>query len=191
MSIQIKSCIRTNIEDINDRESGAYVHSSILHCDYDFDIDDVVEVQIGEIVACQIFGQVDELTIWADCISQDLYDAVLWLQKLCRREYDLMDLPNYTFIEKVEIDPAWRGRGIALKAVAAFLDVCSRDSFVFLKPAPLQMLEEPEEQSKQIRKLRNFWSRLALDHYDDEANYLWSPIWCCPRELAGTEDMLP
>jgi GNAT superfamily N-acetyltransferase len=191
MIIQIKSCIRTGIDDINDRESGACIEGTIMHCEYDFELDDLVEEQIGEIVAYRIVGPLDELTLWADSISQDLCDAVIWLQELCQQEVDLADLGHYFFIEKVEIEPEWRGRGIALKAVAAFLDVFSREGFVFLKPAPLQMLPVPEEQRKQIEQLRQFWQGLGLNQYDSEANFLWSRFWYCPEALSGTEDVRP
>lgn len=191
MHLQIKSCIRTDLDSINDRESGACVASKILYHEYDDELDDVVEQQIGEIVAYQIFGIIDELILWADSISQDLLDAILWLQELCKQRDEVAGLPQYTFIEKVEIEPAWRGRGIALLAVAAFLEVFSREGFIFLKPAPLKMLEEPEDQKQAIEWLRSLWEKVGLDHYDSRANYLWNPLWDCPSELAGTEDILP
>ncbi|MGF1459293.1 MAG: hypothetical protein ACFBSG_09730 [Leptolyngbyaceae cyanobacterium] len=191
MSIQIQSCIHTEVDDIHDRESGFCIAGKILHVECDLDRDDLIEVQVGHIVAHQIVGTVDELTIWADSISHDLSDAVVWLQDLCRSKDDLACLSSYLFVEELEINPKWRRRGIGLKATAAFLEVHANRGFVFLKPMPLHKPDSPEENIREIERLRRFWQRLGLDHFDSEANFLWNSAWQCPRELAGTEDLLP
>jgi len=94
------------------------------------------------------------------------------------------------YLSDVWIEPAWRGRGFTLKAIAAFLGLFAKNSFVFLSPLPNVGNDDAEQRRRRLRKMRLFCQKLDLHHYDPQGNIIWEPEWYCPEPLLGNMTVL-
>ena len=190
MQFHLETSIEINIDDSDAREKGYLLSGKILHVEFDESGFESRRTEMGRISAYRILGEADALFAWADNANQDLQFAVEWL---CRQEGDLEEMAltsGCLYLNNVWVEPAWRGRGLALKAVAAFLELFARNGFVFLRPYPYEASEDPNERERQIEKLWLHWQQLGLNHYDPKENILWESEWYCPEPLLGTEAVL-
>lgn len=185
MQFALETSIEINIDDSDAREKGHLLSGKILHVEFDESGFESRRTEVGHISAYRIFGEADALFAWADNASQDLLFAVEWLR---RQEGDLAEMAlirGCLYLENVWVEPAWRGQGLALKAVAAFLEVVGRNHLVFLRPYPYEPSSNTKERERQVERLRLLWQKLGLRHYDPNENILWEPDWYCPESLVG------
>lgn len=87
------------------------------------------------------------------------------------------------YIDQVFVEPQFRGRGYALKAVAIFLEILALREVVSCHPQPISDLKS-EYSLKQGRELmKRYWSKLGLNKYNKKHNILWSESWSMPKWL--------
>ncbi len=138
------------------------------------------EINIGTIEGYHITScDVAAVVFYADHISTDFCTAAEWLYQ---EEEAFLNSLNAHYIERVELVNSWRGRRLALRAVALYLQFLVEDGFIFFQPAPPKAKNNRERQQG-IRRLHRFWRRLGVSHYNLKHNVMWEPVWSCPQWL--------
>jgi GNAT superfamily N-acetyltransferase len=189
--VRVDISIKTDIDDYDSREIYQCGVGKILYVTHNPSNNEESSVQIGEIVGYRLFGEISTLTTWAEFTAHELSKAVEWLSMQAKIAIENGIYDGFLYIDKVCIDPQWRGKGLTLKAVAAYIEVFARNGFVFLTPAPLAPEKVFQDKDRQILRLRQFWEKLGLSLYDSDANILWEPGWSCPPRLAGKDHQTP
>lgn len=185
--VRVNISVKTDIDDHDAREIYQCGVGKILHVTQNPSDDEESSVQIGEIVGYRLFGEVSDLTTWAEFSSQDLSHALHWLSQQDERAIENGMYDGFLYIDNVYVEPQWRGKGFTLKAVATYIEVFARNGFVFLMPSPPTDEENAKGKEHQIYRLRRFWEKLGLSRYDSDANILWEPEWSCPPWLEGED----
>lgn len=86
--------------------------------------------------------------------------------------------------------PCWRGQQLTLKAIATYLDLVGC-KFVFLQIAPSNASHlTPEQHDLMEQRLRRYWQKLGLKHYDPANNLAWTDHWRCPHWLQAEDDYI-
>ncbi|PSR17807.1 hypothetical protein C8255_10640 [filamentous cyanobacterium CCP3] len=189
--VRVCISIKTDVDDHDAREIYQCGVGKILHVTQNPSNDEESSVQIGEIIGYRLFGEVIDLATWAEFSSQDLSYALHWLSRQDESAIESGIYDGFLYIDKVYIEPQWRGKGFTLKAVATYIEVFARNGFVFLMPSPPTEEVTAQDKEHQIYRLRRFWEKLGLSLYDSDANILWEPGWSSPTWLAGKDHQTP
>lgn len=184
--LKVKIEIESDSEDDEKRFIGVPIHGDIILQIYpDERSDETIDINVGWIAAWKTKSRSRrEIDAWADSECQDLYDAFIWLiseQKYFNAQTALKH--SVLFLDRVFIEPEWRGSNFSLLATATYLDLLN-PGFVFLKPAtPKRESVSIEKLEKTDALLRRHWQKLGLRNFDAEHNFLWSKRWDCPQYL--------
>lgn len=195
--LTVQLTIHSSVFDQESRETASRVDGRILffldpESDHSYPGEDGAEegIEIGYISAWRVTGWMEpqELVLFADEISQDLFEAVHWLvyeQKFLDHEEIPLSLTNLCFIRSVVLEEAWRGFGFALPSVATFLDLLS-PSLTFFKVCPLDLPDDASASvvDRKTKALIKYWKRLGLEQWSDEP-YLAATYWECPKKLSA------
>ncbi|MBD2100404.1 hypothetical protein [Leptolyngbya sp. FACHB-261] len=126
----------------------------------------------------------NKVLLWSDRVNSDVCSAFNWLIAQ-RAEFGV---EAALFIDQVVLKPCWRGQQLALRAVATYLDLVGC-KFVFLQVAPLDVSHlTPQQQDSIKHRLRRYWQKLGLKHYDPANNIVWTDHWQCPQWLQSEDD---
>ncbi len=138
--------------------------------------DEEDEIQAGTILGYRITcSNPHDVIYLADHISQDFFDATQFLPE---HEEDFTIYQPALYIDQVILDPQWRGGDLALTATALYIRFLADEGFIFFSPAPPGMPDSPER-AHQIKRLRRFWRKLNVNHYNPQYNIMWQPEWTC------------
>lgn len=188
-TLRVEITIQGDYNHDSDRTVGYFVLGTIRVGFWNDEQDDLDFIDIGKIHGWRILTlSLDEAQDWSDRVSQDLYNAIDWLMNR-QTEFDpedvLFDPP--LFLELVKLEPMWRGQGLALPAVATYLDLLAC-SFVFFQPAPLGVRElSPADRKRAIQRLKQYWQKLGFN-YDSQRNMMWILGWSCPEWLRAERE---
>ncbi|NET34037.1 MAG: hypothetical protein F6K19_18785 [Cyanothece sp. SIO1E1] len=191
-SLEVCVKIDSDVHSKTCRETGHSISGEVIISVWD-ENNQKTQTEIGYISAFRsVSNNLSAVRFWSDSINQDLYEAFNWLleEKFFPETDLLIDEVLYNspvLLDRVFIEPEWRGYGFALRAVAAFLDL-SRATFVFLIPAPFDKTLSEEERNVKAKTLKRYWEKLGFENYDPQNNVLWTECWKCPQWLRGSDD---
>lgn len=140
--------------------------------EYDLlELENVSDIQnVGYISASRFDRLYDKKDLYfiADSKNSDVayFASFLLIENDLDNEFDIF--ASYLFyIEKVFIEPEYRGRGYGLKGLSIFLRYFAGGQIVGCHPCPIDDLREKysEEQGKKLMK--RYWSKLGFKKYDN------------------------
>ncbi|NJK62378.1 MAG: hypothetical protein HC921_06540 [Synechococcaceae cyanobacterium SM2_3_1] len=132
------------------------------------------EIQAGEILGYWITcDDPDEVVYLADQLNQDFFETVQILPDL---EDEFAICQPALYISQVFLEPQWRGHSLALESTALYIHFLANHGFIFFSPAPPGVRESPERE-RQIKRLRRYWRKLGIHHYNPEHNVMWQAGW--------------
>ncbi|GAB1537830.1 hypothetical protein NUACC21_04840 [Scytonema sp. NUACC21] len=142
--------------------------------------------EIGHILATRFDYSYDgdRLIHLADTRDGDIvfFANFFLMDKNLLDEYNVY--PSYLFyIEKVFIQPQYRGYDYALKALAMFLELFAKEQVVGCHPCPLDDLKDKYSDKQGKNLMKRYWSKLGLTNYSEKHNILWTPEWFMPTWL--------
>ncbi|OWY64443.1 hypothetical protein B7486_47320 [cyanobacterium TDX16] len=144
------------------------------------------ELEIGYIHAHRfnLMYDYDSLVCWADRIAGDLFRVAEYFF-MNQKNYNEIKIYRYLFyIDRVYIEPQFRGRGFALRALAMFLELFAKEEVVSCHPDPTEDLAKKFSQEQGKMLMRRYWSRLGLTNYNRKHNILWEPDWLLPSWIS-------
>lgn len=184
-ALNVEVTIRSDCDNSEARCVAHLAKGTIQIFFWDSEENELGPIDIGYIEGWRTLSfSIDEVIYWSESTSQDICEAFDWLL-IQQTEIDRDDtlFNPVLFLDRVEIEPMWRGQGLTLPAVATYLDLLAC-SFVFLKPAPPGGSQLSPRQHKRMRRcLKQYWQKLGFKHYDKRHNMMWTEAWSCPEWL--------
>lgn len=142
--------------------------------------------EIGHILAARFDYSYDDdnLIYLADTRDSDIcfFATFIFGDKKLLDDFNVY--PYYIFyIEKVFIEPKYRGYDYGLKAIAMFLELFAKGQVVGCHPCPLDDLEDKYFDIQGKNLMKRYWSKLGLTNYSEKHNILWTEEWYMPKWL--------
>lgn len=155
-----------------------------------FENQDIEEepLEIGEILAHRFDLSHHPKTLFfkADEIDHDLMKMAEFFF-FNKRNYSAIEFCRYLFyIDKVYLKPEFRGKGYALKALAAFLELFAVGEIVCCHPSPTHDLSKKYSAKKGRLFMKKYWSKLGLTNYNQKHNILWEEDYFLPQWLTNS-----
>jgi hypothetical protein len=184
-ALQVEIKLHSSVDDERSRQVAHPICGSLQLQVWESETEDSQTVEVGHIVAWRTLSfHPQQLVLWADSIDQDVYSAFDWLvNQQTRIDPQEVLLHPALLLDRVIVEPEWRGLGFTLPAVATFLDMVACE-FVFLMPSPTDASSLSKQELKRGRqRLKRYWQKLGFENYDAKHNVLWTEGWSCPEWL--------
>lgn len=164
-------------------------------------------VKVGSIDAIRVYGgraMNERESLWGVCDAYEQTTADAY-QVLFNDGYDFAPAiekmfpnamsPEVLIIDLVRIDPAYRGRGLGLRAARRVIDVFEPDGgIVLVKPFPLQFNAHQRsvaakgadlaaftcDEATAFKRLRKHWEKLGFRRIPKTEYYALSPVMVTP-----------
>lgn len=183
--LSVAISFRTSCNDEQARRVAQSMYGNIHLTVWDAETEDSKLIEIGYISGWRTLSfNATELEIWSDSIDQDVYVAFDWLvNRQTKIIVDELLLHPILLLDRVVIEPEWRGQGFTLPAVSTYLDSIACD-FVFFIPSPPNAANLSKRECKRKQQiLKRYWQKLGFENYDSKHNILWTEEWTCPSWL--------
>ncbi|WP_416666338.1 hypothetical protein [Egbenema bharatensis] len=185
--LNVKVSLDADYDDEDARRVAQHLNGSIQIKFTNPETEESDSIEIGYIWGWRTTSfEPEEIIYWADSVDQDVYNAFDWLIYQ-QKQLDLEEvlISPTLLLDRVFIEPEWRGNKFALPAVVTYLDLVAY-KFVFLFPSPPDKSESSSQECKRRQKLlKQYWQKLGFDNYDRKHNVLWTDEWNCPTWLRG------
>jgi hypothetical protein len=178
-TLQVEVKLKAEVDDEEIRHIAQLLYGSIqLKAWEEGDIEESMQLEIGDVLGWRTLStEPDTLELWSDGVDHDIYTAFDWLVNR-QKKFDPEEvlLHPVLFLDRVTIEPEWRGLGFTIPAVATFLDMVACE-FVFLMPSPPDSVKLPTKELKRGQhRLKRYWQKLGINNYDAKYNILWTQL---------------